>query len=92
MKLKTVLFGVLFFLSQTSSFSFQFVSSAYARRTTVRAMAETSSNRCEGDSHVDNVLFIECGFGNDSHGQNVTKAAGMFQDEYIVCHVLTCKK
>ena len=30
-----------------------------------------------GEPHVENVLFIECGFGNDSHGQNSTKAAGM---------------
>lgn len=26
-------------------------------------------------SFVSNVLFIECGFGNDSHGQSATKAA-----------------
>ena len=25
--------------------------------------------------HCPNVLFVECGFGNDSHGQDVTKAA-----------------
>eukprot|EP00978_Attheya_sp_CCMP212_P012294 scaffold30530_cov43-Attheya_sp.AAC.1 len=25
---------------------------------------------------VPNVLLVECGFGNDSHGQNATKAAG----------------
>jgi len=24
---------------------------------------------------VEQILFIECGFGNDSHGQNATKAA-----------------
>jgi uncharacterized protein (TIGR02058 family) len=28
-----------------------------------------------GVPHVENVLFVECGFGNDSHGQNPTKAA-----------------
>ena len=27
------------------------------------------------DSYIKTVLFIECGFGNDSHGQNATKAA-----------------
>eukprot|EP00559_Dactyliosolen_fragilissimus_P009596 CAMPEP_0184866452 /NCGR_PEP_ID=MMETSP0580-20130426/22424_1 /TAXON_ID=1118495 /ORGANISM="Dactyliosolen fragilissimus" /LENGTH=134 /DNA_ID=CAMNT_0027366149 /DNA_START=233 /DNA_END=640 /DNA_ORIENTATION=+ len=27
------------------------------------------------DPHCPNVLFVECGFGNDSHGQNATKAA-----------------
>jgi uncharacterized protein (TIGR02058 family) len=26
-------------------------------------------------AHVENVLMVECGFGNDSHGQNATKAA-----------------
>lgn len=31
--------------------------------------------RHEGDPHVETVLFVECGFGNDSHGQNATKAA-----------------
>jgi uncharacterized protein (TIGR02058 family) len=31
--------------------------------------------RIEGDPHVENVLFVECGFGNDSHGQSSTKAA-----------------
>ncbi len=25
--------------------------------------------------HVPNVIMVECGFGNDSHGQNATKAA-----------------
>eukprot|EP00545_Synedropsis_sp_CCMP1620_P014805 CAMPEP_0119006776 /NCGR_PEP_ID=MMETSP1176-20130426/2532_1 /TAXON_ID=265551 /ORGANISM="Synedropsis recta cf, Strain CCMP1620" /LENGTH=127 /DNA_ID=CAMNT_0006958769 /DNA_START=120 /DNA_END=503 /DNA_ORIENTATION=- len=29
----------------------------------------------ETTKHVENVLFIECGFGNDSHGQSATKAA-----------------
>ena len=29
-----------------------------------------------GEPHVENVPFIECGFGNDSHGQSSTKAAG----------------
>mmetsp|Transcript_34615 Transcript_34615/g.81610 ORF Transcript_34615/g.81610 Transcript_34615/m.81610 type:complete len:209 (+) Transcript_34615:63-689(+) len=32
-------------------------------------------SRIEGDPHVENVLFVECGFGNDSHGQSATKAA-----------------
>ncbi|KAG7346486.1 lin0512 family protein [Nitzschia inconspicua] len=35
----------------------------------------TSWPRHEGDPHVETVLFVECGWGNDSHGQNVTKAA-----------------
>jgi hypothetical protein len=28
------------------------------------------SSRIEGDPHVENVLFVECGFGNDSHGES----------------------
>mmetsp|Transcript_91 Transcript_91/g.218 ORF Transcript_91/g.218 Transcript_91/m.218 type:complete len:221 (-) Transcript_91:1842-2504(-) len=32
-------------------------------------------SRIEGDPHVETVLFVECGFGNDSHGQSSTKAA-----------------
>lgn len=28
-----------------------------------------------GTAHCPNVLFVECGFGNDSHGQSATKAA-----------------
>mmetsp|Transcript_21775 Transcript_21775/g.53997 ORF Transcript_21775/g.53997 Transcript_21775/m.53997 type:complete len:203 (+) Transcript_21775:78-686(+) len=34
-----------------------------------------SSDRMEGPPHVETVLFVECGFGNDSHGQSATKAA-----------------
>lgn len=32
-------------------------------------------SRTEGPPHVENILFVECGFGNDSHGQSATKAA-----------------
>lgn len=37
----------------------------------------SSANAKDGDDtlHVPNVLLVECGFGNDSHGQNATKAA-----------------
>ncbi len=28
-----------------------------------------SSSRMEGPPHVETVLFVECGFGNDSHGE-----------------------
>lgn len=38
--------------------------------------------RMEGDPHVETVLFVECGFGNDSHGQNVTKAVG--KDVFVI--------
>ncbi|GAX15423.1 hypothetical protein FisN_8Lh281 [Fistulifera solaris] len=27
------------------------------------------------ESHVQNILFVECGFGSDAHGQDSTKAA-----------------
>ena len=28
-----------------------------------------AGSRVEGDPHVETVLFVECGFGNDSHGK-----------------------
>lgn len=28
-----------------------------------------SSSRIEGPPHVETILFVECGFGNDSHGE-----------------------
>jgi len=28
------------------------------------------------EKHVETILFVECGFGSDAHGQNSTKAAG----------------
>jgi uncharacterized protein (TIGR02058 family) len=45
---------------------------------TIIRMTPTESSqwvRVEGDPHVETVLFVECGWGNDSHGQDVTKAA-----------------
>eukprot|EP00978_Attheya_sp_CCMP212_P018671 scaffold51550_cov55-Attheya_sp.AAC.3 len=36
---------------------------------------ESSSQEDTVPPHVANVLFVECGFGNDSHGQSATKAA-----------------
>mmetsp|Transcript_4555 Transcript_4555/g.5272 ORF Transcript_4555/g.5272 Transcript_4555/m.5272 type:complete len:213 (-) Transcript_4555:203-841(-) len=33
------------------------------------------TSRRLGPPHVETVLFVECGFGNDSHGQSATKAA-----------------
>merc|ERR1719162_2193023 len=41
--------------------------------TKLLAMA-TEKNQA-GEPHIRNVLMVECGFGNDSHGQNSTKAA-----------------
>ena len=37
-----------------------------------------ASSSDDGESskpHIENVLFVECGWGNDSHGQSSTKAA-----------------
>ena len=31
--------------------------------------AVEAGSRIEGDRHVETVLFVECGFGNDSHGE-----------------------
>merc|ERR1740139_1768843 len=37
-------------------------------------ISQAEVSPCE-EPHVRNVLMVECGFGNDSHGQNCTKAA-----------------
>uniref|UniRef100_A0A7S4NID5 Uncharacterized protein n=1 Tax=Odontella aurita TaxID=265563 RepID=A0A7S4NID5_9STRA len=45
-------------------------------KTTIREM---SSKECESSGEpfipADQILFVECGFGNDGHGQSATKAA-----------------
>eukprot|EP00542_Grammatophora_oceanica_P003798 CAMPEP_0194053236 /NCGR_PEP_ID=MMETSP0009_2-20130614/48866_1 /TAXON_ID=210454 /ORGANISM="Grammatophora oceanica, Strain CCMP 410" /LENGTH=101 /DNA_ID=CAMNT_0038701205 /DNA_START=83 /DNA_END=384 /DNA_ORIENTATION=- len=33
------------------------------------------ASSAKGEVHVNTILFVECGFGNDSHGQSATKAA-----------------
>mmetsp|Transcript_9363 Transcript_9363/g.14005 ORF Transcript_9363/g.14005 Transcript_9363/m.14005 type:complete len:186 (-) Transcript_9363:19-576(-) len=43
--------------------------------TMLLSSASESANKGEKNPHVPNVLLVECGFGNDSHGQNATKAA-----------------
>ena len=38
----------------------------------------SAASSADGESskpHIQNVLFVECGWGNDSHGQSSTKAA-----------------
>ena len=38
----------------------------------------SAASSADGESskpHIENVLFVECGWGNDSHGQSSTKAA-----------------
>lgn len=37
-------------------------------------MSSSASND-NNEPFISNVLFVECGFGNDSHGQSATKAA-----------------
>ena len=37
--------------------------------------SKAGSNDESSKPHIENVLFVECGFGNDSHGQSSTKAA-----------------
>ena len=40
-----------------------------------RVTSALSTRLFSTEPHVSNVLLVECGFGNDSHGQNATKAA-----------------
>eukprot|EP00557_Chaetoceros_sp_GSL56_P011393 CAMPEP_0176481322 /NCGR_PEP_ID=MMETSP0200_2-20121128/2756_1 /TAXON_ID=947934 /ORGANISM="Chaetoceros sp., Strain GSL56" /LENGTH=152 /DNA_ID=CAMNT_0017877515 /DNA_START=215 /DNA_END=669 /DNA_ORIENTATION=- len=57
-----------------------FTNGGYSQKYNVRASHPLSSmianDPGDGDTlHVPNILLVECGFGNDSHGQNATKAA-----------------
>lgn len=53
----------------------------------------SSGSSREGDTpHVANVLMVECGFGNDSHGQNATKAAKRACRNAIEFNSLSIKK
>jgi len=63
-------FGMCMAWSIPSSFSTKGFMRNVDSKTAVR------SNLVEGEADdMDTILFIECGFGNDSHGQNATKAA-----------------
>merc|ERR1712039_458784 len=42
---------------------------------TDKASSSSESQRALSTDSMEHVLFIECGFGNDQHGQNPTKAA-----------------
>ena len=46
-----------------------------ARRAQTAATRVSTTKLFMAEPHVPNVLLVECGFGNDSHGQNATKAA-----------------
>lgn len=72
------------FISVRNYHRLTFASTTSRTTTTTINMGDDESNetssishptRIKGDPHVKNVLFIECGFGNDSHGQSATKAA-----------------
>ena len=41
----------------------------------LHASSNTNTNTNTNKIPTEQVLFVECGFGNDSHGQNPTKAA-----------------
>jgi len=76
---------LLLFLIQSSldvyGFTVSHVGIAHTNRLTRLLSSQLSndeedSGAAEGSNpHVPNVLLVECGFGNDSHGQNATKAA-----------------
>ena len=46
----------------------------YFQRTS-SSSSSAGNNDESSKPHIENVLFVECGFGNDSHGQSSTKAA-----------------
>jgi len=61
--------------------------------TTRLESTKLSSTASEGDTpHVPNVLLVECGFGNDSHGQNATKAAMRACRNAIEFNTISIKK
>lgn len=52
----------------------------------------STSNIDDAEPHVPNILLVECGFGNDSHGQNATKAAMRACRNAIEFNSLSIKK
>lgn len=52
----------------------------------------STSNIDDTEPHVPNILLVECGFGNDSHGQNATKAAMRACRNAIEFNSLSIKK
>lgn len=66
---------ILFCLFQTMAHAFHNHRLKTAKQTSLLfALSE--------EKHVETILFVECGFGADAHGQNSTKAAGEWR---IVC-------
>ena len=64
-----------------------------AFRSRTSTLFSSGSSSREGDTpHVVNVLMVECGFGNDSHGQNATKAAKRACRNAIEFNSLSIKK
>ena len=72
------LYLVLYFLFIVVTKGFVVSVSGSSRLCDVVATTSLSSTSNDGESTVNpdiNVLLVECGFGNDSHGQDATKAA-----------------
>lgn len=55
--------------------SLAFSLSPHSRLVSRHASSLTMSSSSNNENFISNVLFVECGFGNDSHGQSATKAA-----------------
>lgn len=78
--------------SYTNTFQ-QKVKPTSSHRRHQRFMASTESRKNEDETpHVENILLVECGFGNDSHGQNATKAAMRACRNAIEFNSLSIKK
>lgn len=79
MPLVGLLITIILVLGITSSRAFTPLTDNYNIRPTNSLtrtdMATVSTGPSKPVHEIENVLFIECGFGNDSHGQSATKAA-----------------
>ena len=66
--------SIAFNPSSTMS-SFSSLSTTTSSSSLLHASSNTNTNNNTNKIPTKQVLFVECGFGNDSHGQNPTKAA-----------------
>ena len=55
--------------------SFSSLSTTTSSSSLLHASSNSNTNTNTNKIPTEQVLFVECGFGNDSHGQNPTKAA-----------------
>ena len=60
----------LFCLLQIGALAF------HSHRATLKTCKPSQLCALSEDKHVETILFVECGFGADAHGQDCTKAAG----------------